>query len=499
MDAQTSRDAQYELLSKGLNVYFDSNFAATGSNKPFVNKLLDTQNYVIDRAFEDPGTNFQAIGLRSKDGSKPPVLWFPGGDAGDPGSPGFSQFSANKQVIKDWLVSATNSQQDNPQGFKPDIIGQSLGGASTQLTASEFPTLIGSAVSFQSPGIDRQDADKFIENGGDPNQIRHYIVDGDFRSLGGEAFLPGKVVVSNYEIPTNEPGDYASRKHLSGILADFSSVMLDNIDLSPSQAESFSLSGKPADQTLSEISVDELNQPDFTFQGKDWQELLAKAEVNNPNTLIVTDRQGWEESRYGDRNGNLYNLLFQAFEGKNPVPPEQVNQPTAGDDILIGNEDNNDIFGLAGNDYIRSGAGDDQISGNEGKDSLLSNDGNDILCGGSDEDTLTSGKGNDLFLFGDATPFQTGMLGVDRVNDFKPGEDLIGLSKSTFTELGTNFANDFGTVTDDATAANSAEKIVYNTSNGSLFYNPNGTADGFDEGGQFASIFDQPELSADNF
>ncbi|MFA9202177.1 MAG: calcium-binding protein, partial [Candidatus Nanopelagicaceae bacterium] len=67
------------------------------------------------------------------------------------------------------------------------------------------------------------------------------------------------------------------------------------------------------------------------------------------------------------------------------------------------------------------------------------------------------------------------------------------------TELGTNFANDFGTVTDDATAANSAEKIVYNTSNGSLFYNPNGTADGFDEGGQFASIFDQPELSADNF
>lgn len=91
------------------------------------------------------------------------------------------------------------------------------------------------------------------------------------------------------------------------------------------------------------------------------------------------------------------------------------------------------------------------------------------------------------------------MLGVDRVNDFQPGEDLIGISKSKFTELGTNFADDFGTVTDDAAAATSAEKIIYNTGNGSLFYNPNVAAEGFDEGGQFASVFGQPELSADDF
>jgi hypothetical protein len=108
--------------------------------------------------------------------------------------------------------------------------GASRGGALTQLVASEFPTLIGSAVSFVSTGIDREVADTFLENGGDPNQVRHYITNGDYRSIFGEAFIPGKVVVSNYEIPFSipKPGeiDYTIRKHSSGILADFSNFFL---------------------------------------------------------------------------------------------------------------------------------------------------------------------------------------------------------------------------------------------------------------------------------
>jgi hypothetical protein len=81
-------------------------------------------------------------------------------------------------------------------------------------------------------------------------------------------------------------------------------------------------------------------------------------------------------------------------------------------------------------------------------------------------------------------------------NDFKPGNDLIGLSKAAFPNLGNDF---FGTVTEDISVGSSAAAIVYNTSNGKLFYNANGADAGLGNGSQFASIFGQPTLSAQDF
>jgi serralysin len=484
-------DPQYELLSKALAVYSDP------KARPLAEKGFDTLGYTVNRVFDDPANEFQAVGLSSKDGSKSPVLVLPGGRAGNPRSVGNDEFTANKQAIQDWIGSITNDKQANPQGLKPDVTGASRGGALTQLTASEFPTLIGSAVSFVSPGIDRETADKFIENGGDPTQVRHYITDGDYRSLIGDAFIPGKVTVGTYETPVvTEPGkvDYATRKHGSGILADFSALLPDTSN--PTIAQLRAISDKPADLTLSEISVDKLNQPDFTWQGKDWQAVLEKLQANNPNLVQLTDRQGAEEARDNNGAGNVLKLLGEAVAGVNPVPPDRVNQPTAGDDVLFGTDCNDPIGGLAGDDYIRGGAGDDKIFGNEGKDALIGNAGNDILAGGAGDDILTGGVGNDKFVFGDSAPFNTASLGVDRINDFTPGEDLIGLSKAAFPNLGNDF---FGTVTEDASVGSSAAAIVYNTSNGKLFYNTNGVDSGLGNGGQFASIFGQPTLSAQDF
>lgn len=294
--------------------------------------------------------------------------------------------------------------------------------------------------------------------------MRHYITDGDYRSLIGDAFIPGKVTVGTYETPVvTEPGkvDYATRKHGSGILADFSALLPDTSN--PTIAQLRAISDKPADLTLSEISVDKLNQPDFTWQGKDWQAVLEKLQANNPNLVQLTDRQGAEEARDNNGAGNVLKLLGEAVAGVNPVPPDRVNQPTAGDDVLFGTDCNDPIGGLAGDDYIRGGAGDDKIFGNEGKDALIGNAGNDILAGGAGDDILTGGVGNDKFVFGDSATFNTASLGVDRINDFTPGEDLIGLSKAAFPNLGNDF---FGTVTEDASVGSSAAAIVYNTSNG---------------------------------
>jgi serralysin len=488
-------DARYELLSKTVSAYSDAKI------RPLAAQLFDTLGYKIDRVFDPYSDGGQAIGLSSKDGSKSPVLVLPGGAAGNPRSVGDEEFTASKQAIQDWIGSITNNQQANPQGFKPDVTGASRGGSLTQLTASAFPTLIGSAVTFVSPGIDRATAAKFIENGGDPSQVRHYITDGDYRSLVGDAFIPGKVTVGTYETPVvTEPGkvDYATRKHSSGILADFSALLPDTSN--PTIAQLRAISDRPTDLTLSEISVDRLNRADFIWQGKDWQVVKAKLQANNPNLAqLLTDRQNAEEVRDNLGAGNVLNLVGEAIAGVNPVPPDRVNRPTAGDDILFGADCNDSIAGLAGDDYIRGGAGDDRLFGNEGKDALIGGAGNDLLCGGAGNDILTGGAGNDRFVFGDGTPFDSVSLGIDRINDFTPGEDSIGLNKATFNLFKRDFASNFAIVTDDASAATSTAAIVYNSGSGSLFYNTNGIDVGFGNGGQFASLFGQPTLSACDF
>jgi serralysin len=492
----TQLDAQYELVAKAGALYSDNN------TRPLADQFFEAQGYKIDRLFDDPANEFLALGLSSKDGSKAPVLVLPGGKNGTPRSVGEEEFAANKQAIQGWFTNITNDKQANPQGFKPDVTGTSRGGALTQLTASEFPTLIGSAVSFESLGIDRETADKFTKNGGDPSQVRHYITDGDWRSLAGEAFIPGKVTVGTYEIPTTTQAgiSYDGRKHSSGILADFSAFLPDTSD--PNIARIRAFTDKPADLSLKEISVDELNQPNFTFQGKDWQAVLEKLQTNNPNlAALFADRENAEEAR--DNSGSdaglvgPFNLFAQALEDKNIVPPNRVNQPTVGDDVLFGTDCKDRISGLAGNDYIRGGAGNDRLFGNADRDALIGNDGDDTLNGGAGDDILSGGAGSDRFVFRDNGPFAS--LGIDRINDFTPGEDLIGLSKATFTNLGADLAGAFGTVANDVAAESSASSIVYNTNNGKLFYNTNGAEEGFGGGGQFASLFDQPALSANDF
>lgn len=86
--------------------------------------------------------------------------------------------------------------------------------------------------------------------------------------------------------------------------------------------------------------------------------------------------------------------------------------PTIGDDVLSGNEGNNEINGLEGNDTINRGRGQDLLEGGRGddkinggrpgdtaindNDTLVGGQGNDTLNGGRDDDDLNGDGGNDL-------------------------------------------------------------------------------------------------------
>ncbi|HEY9830187.1 MAG TPA: hypothetical protein V6D26_06385, partial [Stenomitos sp.] len=51
----------------------------------------------------------------------------------------------------------------------------------------------------------------------------------------------------------------------------------------------------------------------------------------------------------------------------------------------------------------------------------------------------------------------------------------------------------------DAQADTSTADIVYNSVNGNLFYNPNGSESGFGTGGLFATLTGAPTLLATDF
>jgi pimeloyl-ACP methyl ester carboxylesterase len=148
------------------------------------------------------------------------------------------------------------------------------------------------------------------------------------------------------------------------------------------------------------------------------------------------------------------------------------------------------------------------IAGNSGNNTLNGGAGNDTLTGGAGNDTLTGGLGSDRFLFDRGAAFATSGLGVDRIADFVRGTDRIVLDKTTFTALtsaasGALSAGEFAAINaatnGAAIAGASAARIVFNRSNGELFYNPDGRTAGLGTGGLFATLSGITSLAATDF
>jgi Ca2+-binding RTX toxin-like protein len=161
-------------------------------------------------------------------------------------------------------------------------------------------------------------------------------------------------------------------------------------------------------------------------------------------------------------------------------------------EFTTGSGDDSIDVSAASKSTIVAGAGNDTIFGSAiGANQIIGGDGNDKIRGGVGNDTLTGGAGNDTFHF-TTNPATT--LGVATITDYTVGADKIELGKSYFTGLTTPIglsliATDFSTVVTDLDAATATGGIVYNNSNGKLFYNADGSAAGFGtNGGQFAQL-----------
>jgi len=182
-------------------------------------------------------------------------------------------------------------------------------------------------------------------------------------------------------------------------------------------------------------------------------------------------------------------LLEAAAEGSDLVKsninytlPDNVEKLilTGGNDVKgIGNNLNNVITGNSGNNILNGAYNNDQ---------LLGKGGNDILVGGKGNDILTGGGGKDSFIFYAPTE------GIDTLKDFVSGVDNIKVKASSFgggLTTGVLAAEKFvlGTAAKD-----SSDRFIYNSNNGALFYDLDGTGQGAKV--QIAILSGEPTLVA---
>ena len=118
---------------------------------------------------------------------------------------------------------------------------------------------------------------------------------------------------------------------------------------------------------------------------------------------------------------------------------------------------------------------DNILTGNSAANTLNGVDGSDTLIGGLGNDSLTGGNGADHFVFN--TP--NAKNNKDTITDFIHGTDVIDLSKAIFKGLGSTI----GSLSSDAFYSGAGvikshdldDRIIYNTTNGFLYYDADGT------------------------
>jgi Ca2+-binding RTX toxin-like protein len=166
----------------------------------------------------------------------------------------------------------------------------------------------------------------------------------------------------------------------------------------------------------------------------------------------VIARMDIPADNFGDAAGDTYTGISGFFG-------------SAFNDILVGDDNANSLYGgggfdylagQGGNDQVFGDAGDDILDGNAGNDTLSGGSGNDILDGGIGDDVLDGGTGADMFKGGggfdiasyaSATTGLTAWLQFPSLNTGDAAGDtytgISGLIGSSFNDflLGDNNAN----------------------------------------------------------
>ena len=173
---------------------------------------------------------------------------------------------------------------------------------------------------------------------------------------------------------------------------------------------------------------------------------------------------------------------------------------TALDDVMIADDSGDDLGGFGGNDTLTGGAGADDLFGDSGFDFPAANPGNDRISGGGGNDRIGGGEGDDWLdggtgnddLFGDnssdtgadsfAFTVAPGASNADRIDDFISAEDRIVLDGTVHANSGPSGTFAAGDArfwsSGTGTAHDGDDRVIYNSSNGQLWYDADGNGGG---------------------
>jgi len=177
---------------------------------------------------------------------------------------------------------------------------------------------------------------------------------------------------------------------------------------------------------------------------------------------------------------NLSQTLPFGIQPKDIPLYDQVNSMTV-NDVLNGGARADLVYGGAGNDYIYGERQDDHLLGQVGNDTLAGSAGADRIAGGAGDDRLLGGAGNDVLNGGggkDVFVFSTrlnGVTNVDTIRDFSVVNDTLWLDNRDFSNVGPNGALKASAFWTGTLAHDANDRIIYDTENGALYYDPDGT------------------------
>ena len=112
------------------------------------------------------------------------------------------------------------------------------------------------------------------------------------------------------------------------------------------------------------------------------------------------------------------------------------------------------------------------LSGNEFNNIVTGNAGTNVIAGKLGNDTLNGNGGADFFLFDTALNASTN---IDTITDFDVAADTIRLENAIFTTLTATGILDVDAFHIGTAAADAEDRIIYNTTNGTLIFDPDGT------------------------
>ena len=183
----------------------------------------------------------------------------------------------------------------------------------------------------------------------------------------------------------------------------------------------------------------------------------------------------------GGSSGLVLDLAAGTVSGSGTGQASLVNVEGA-----MGTEFGDRMLGNAADNLLWAHGGNDSLSGAGGNDSLLGEAGND---------TLTGGAGADEFFL------STRAADADLLTDFSTGTDTLVLSGflEGVGDFGDFAAQDprFHAAPGASTAQDASDRVIYNSTTGQLFYDPDGT--GAAPASLIATLQGAPQVAATDF